>query len=180
MTSKRKQEYLYWDSNVILAYLQEEPHRIKTLDILMDEIATQKRPGIIITSSLAQTEVAYFKDESILRQLDSDVEDRLLYFWSNYRVIKITEVNSAIAFLARNLIRKSVTFKQDHLKILKPPDAIHLATAQWLKNEGAILYEFFTYDAPLARTATLLYDAGEISFKPCEPYTSATQLPLIT
>jgi predicted nucleic acid-binding protein len=76
-------------------------------------------------------------------------------------VIAFIELHDAIAILARNLMRQALTQGWS----LKPPDAIHLASAQWLGVE-----ELHTYDDKLPRYGTM------IGCKICEPYTTQLRI----
>ena len=49
-------------------------------------------------------------------------------------------------------------------------DAIHLATAQWLADNGTEIDEFHTYDRGLDKYAAL------VGFKICEPYTAEPRM----
>jgi hypothetical protein len=164
-------EYSYWDSGVILDYLQANPERIHILDVLIDNITNGKYPPII-TSTLAQTEVAFFDEEGFNHKPNLAIENVINIFWANSKLVKLVEVNSAITLLARSLIRQSLALNQPNIRVLKSADAIHLASAQWLLKEGVIVQEFFTYDDKMLKSANALYKVGILSFEAHEPYTN--------
>ena len=136
---------IYWDSNCLLAYVNAETNRVDVLEALLDLSA---RGDIELYASIvSQTEVAFSDSERRSRALEPETQHRINDLWSDRRPIKSVEFNDTIGLAARGLIRGSVARGWS----LKPLDAIHLATAQWLPNLGAQVDEFHTYDGGLPR-----------------------------
>ena len=151
--------YVYWDANPFLSYVNEYPGRMPTLDALLDSASSG---GIkIYTSALSQVEVAFAASEQKQRVLEPREEQNIDAFWSAPDVIEVVEYHDGIGRQARALIREAIPKGWS----LKPIDAIHLATAQWLVLAGFGVDEFHTYDRSLDKYAAL------VGFKVCEPYT---------
>lgn len=136
---------IYWDSNCFLAYVNEETDRIDVLSALLD--LSESGEINLYASIISQTEVAFSDSERRSRALEPETQHRIDDLWSDRRPIKSVEFNDTIGLAARGLIRGSVARGWS----LKPLDAIHLATAQWLPNLGAQVDEFHTYDGGLPR-----------------------------
>ena len=136
---------IYWDANCFLSYMNEIAGRFEILaDLLQKSLAGDVR---IYTSNLSQVEVAFSSLERERQTLYPEVEGQINDLWSDRRPINSVEFNATIGMAARGLIRGSVARGWS----LKPLDAIHLATAQWLPNLGAQVDEFHTYDGGLPR-----------------------------
>ena len=149
----------YWDSCVFLSYINGDPGRIDTLDAILGNIHKSNGQSQIVTSILTKIEVAGSMTEYTTRVLSPSIEQQIDALWNGTSVIVMIELHDGIAILARNLMRQALTQGWS----LKPPDAIHLASAQWLGVE-----ELHIYDDKLPRYATM------IGCKICEPY--VTQL----
>lgn len=106
----------YWDSCVFISRLQGDPDRIVALEYLTDEAAAGRIQ--LITSTLAIAEVCYLKKECSEEQLRHDIEEISRFFSNDY--IHLVQVTQRIATEAAHIARKHG---------VKPPDAIHLATA---------------------------------------------------
>ena len=78
-------------------------------------------------------------------------------FWADDSVFEIVEFHDEIARMSRHLIRSSITSGQ---KVIKPMDAIHLATAKWVG-----VSEFHTYNLKDFQRFQ-----PEVKFKICEPH----------
>ncbi|MCL4253389.1 MAG: type II toxin-antitoxin system VapC family toxin [Anaerolineae bacterium] len=128
--------YIYCDSCVFLAYLNAEVGRVAILDKLFENIKHDSTSKLI-TSTLTIAEVTHTQSEKNKRTLKIDLEKRLDKFWSDENLREVVDVNEIIVREARRLIRLAI---QEGYS-LKPPDAIHLATAQLLK-----VTKFITYD----------------------------------
>jgi hypothetical protein len=120
-------KYLYWDACVFLSYLKETPGRWPTINALFTEIQQSGRTRKIVTSRITYAEVAYIAFDKTTG-FSADEERKLDEFWSDYHVITFIESTDEIMRLTRNLKRHAV---QQGWR-LKLPDAIHLASAQWL------------------------------------------------
>ena len=150
----------YWDANVFLAYVNEEAERMPTLDAILDMAA---RGGIQLhTSEVSRAEVAFGAAEQIQQALDPETERLIDNLWNNQAVVVMVEYHAEIGNRARTLMREAITRGWS----LKPLDTIHLATAQWLTDNGVQVGEFQTYDRGLDKYAAL------VGFKVCEPYTA--------
>lgn len=152
---------LYWDSDVFLSYVNAVSGRIRTLEDLLQEIQ-ENDDDIIVTSAIAKVEVAFAIYEKTQALLDPQVEADLDALWQDASVVELVEFNDDIATMARSLIRESISRQWQ----LKPPDAIHLASAQWLGG----VQEFHTYDIGLHKYKEL------IGCDVCEPYVAQPRL----
>jgi predicted nucleic acid-binding protein len=134
-------ERIYWDSCVPLSYVNGTPDRTPVID----ELLRHARRGEVelITSVLSITEVAFAASEQADGDLSEEVEDRIDSLWTPDSPIELVEFHDLIARDARGLIRRGVQQKWGKLK---PPDAIHLATANRVGVD-----RFHTYDDRLLR-----------------------------
>ena len=146
---------IYWDSCVWLAYINETPKDKEVLDILLRDSAMRSGNIHLVTSVIAQTEVAFGVTEQNNQALDDDVEQKIDSLWKDSSAVTLVEFYPAIALQARGLIRMNVEKGWS----LKPFDAIHLATAQRLE-----VSEFHTTDTKLHRYS------GELGFEITAPY----------
>ena len=149
---------IYWDANPFLSYVNEHPERMPTLDALLESSAGGNIK--IYTSALSQVEVAFAASEQKQRALDPQEEQKIDSLWSSPDAIEVVEFNNLIGQAERALIRGALPFGWS----LKPADAIHLATAQWLLTAGFTVAEFHTYDRSLDKCGQI------VGFKICEPY----------
>ena len=115
----------------------------------------------LVTSTIAQTEVAFALAEQINQAPDEDIEAKIDSLWGDKRAITLIEYHTVIALEARELIRKGLQFNWS----LKPLDAIHLATARWFG-----VAEFHTYDKNLFKYEKMT------DLRICEPYTGKPRL----
>ena len=150
---------IYWDACVSLSYVNEHPDRMPTLEALLENSAVGSIK--IYTSALSQVEVAFAASEQMRKALDIQEEERIDSLWSDPDTIALVEYHDSIGRQARALMRDAITRGWS----LKPLDAIHLATAQWLIGVGFSVSEFHTYDSRLERYGPL------VGFRICEPYT---------
>lgn len=118
--------YLYWDADVFLAYLNEEPGRIVIIESILEDVQNN-RNNKIVTSVISKVEVAYIAREKLNQELYSIVEERIDALWNDSSVIEMVDFHDDIAILARSLLREAVNRGWR----LKPNDAIHLASAEW-------------------------------------------------
>ena len=152
---------IYFDADVLLSYVDEDVDRLPVID----ELFRQARAGAIeiVTSVLSQTEVAFGASEKQSGALDSAVETKINELWKPASPVKMVEFFPAIAHEARSIMRRELDAGRSGLK---PPDAIHLATA-----ERAQVDEFYTYDKALRK------HRASVSFPIKEPVTAQAQLP---
>ena len=157
---------IYWDSCVFLSYINGMNQRIPVLEALLQSSCTDNGDVKIYTSILSQVEVAYATSERSRGSLDQSVEDSLDALWADVETVIPVEFHEVIAIGARGLIRRALT----HGWSLKPQDAVHLATAAWLSENGIVIDEFHTYDRALLKYAAM------VGFKIMEPYTPQPNL----
>lgn len=106
----------YWDSCAFIGRIQGDPSRIIDLKFLTDEAAAGRVQ--IVASALAVAEVSYIRRECSEAEKLRDIEEIGKFFDNDY--IHIVQVTRHIATEAAKIaVRHKV----------KPPDAIHLATA---------------------------------------------------
>jgi predicted nucleic acid-binding protein len=143
MPNNRK--VVYWDACCFLSYINEIADRLPILDALL---STSASGGILIyTSVLSKVEVAFSASEQRGEVLDDETEQHIENLWTDPNALTTVEYHDGIDMNARGLIRSAITRGWS----LKPLDAIHLATAQWLSNLGLTVDEFHTYDESLFR-----------------------------
>ena len=128
--------FLYWDADVFLSYLNDNPDRMPTLQAILDNISKDKQ-HIIVTSTITKVEVAWVAHEKLNRVLNTDEESRIDALWDDSSVIEFVEFHDDIAILARDIMRSGMLKGWK----LRTNDAIHLASAQSVQ-----CYEVNTYD----------------------------------
>lgn len=101
----------------------------------------------IVTSTWSLVEVAFTASEKDNRALDSNLEHAIDEMWRDRKAIKLVEVYEGLYREARHLIREAMSRNAS----LKPPDAIHLATA--IKIKPTALH---TYDPDFAKYGDLV------------------------
>lgn len=106
----------YWDACCFISRIQRDPDHIDALEYITDE-ATAER-AIIVTSALSIAEVNCINREATLEEMARDAALIARYFDNPYVVVR--QVTRRIAELAAAISREFG---------IKPPDAIHLATA---------------------------------------------------
>ena len=128
--------FLYWDTDVFLSYLNDNPDRIPTLQAILDNVSKDKQ-HLIVTSTITKVEVAWVAHEKLNRVLSTDEENRIDALWDDSSVIEFVEFHDDIAIFARNIMRTGMMKGWK----LRANDAIHLASAQSVQ-----CYEVNTYD----------------------------------
>jgi predicted nucleic acid-binding protein len=162
MTNKPR--LVYWDSCVFLSYINGPADRLQVIETLWDEITESN--GVIYTSVAAITEVAYASLERDQWQTDQEIGNKIESIWEDASVM-IIEYHSEIARIARGLMRSALPNQW----VLKPIDAVHLATASWVNNAVQSISEFQTYDEVLKRYGPM------IGIPICEPNVIQGRLP---
>ena len=157
---------IYWDACVFLSYINEVPNRIGVLDALLASSASDNGTVKIYTSAITRVEVSFAAPERAGQTLDPQTEQLIDNLWADPDAIVTVEYHDGIGIEARRLMREGL----QHGWSLKPLDAIHLATAQWLSSVGIEVDEFHTYDSQLRRYAAI------IGVKIIEPYTPQPNL----
>ena len=155
---------IYWDSACFLSYVNEDAPRIAALDAIIE--ASGRGEIRLYTSELSQVEVAFGASEQRQRELDPNIERLLDALWADAKVVTIIEYHSRIGRTARGMMRDAVARGLS----LKPIDAIHLATARWLRSQGVAVAEFHTYDRSLSNYADIC------GFPILEPYVEQPRL----
>jgi predicted nucleic acid-binding protein len=150
---------LYWDSSVFLSWVNETPSRAPIIEDIHAEI-TKGNNSIVYTSVESIVEVANADSEKQQQKLDPAVEERINNMWEDISFIKVVDNIPHIAKIARRLMRDAIPQGW----ILKPKDAIHLATAMWLDKNVENIDELHTYDTGLPK-----YEAM-IGIHICEPH----------
>jgi predicted nucleic acid-binding protein len=143
--SSSKGRFCYWDSNIFLAYINQEPGRVGTIDSLWEEIE-KENGGKVVTSTVSIVEVAAAAQERIQKQLDAQAELKIDGMWQDPTVL-LVESPEVVMRIARKLIRDALPAGWR----LHPKDAIHLATAVWVDRNVHSVTEFHTYDGKLAK-----------------------------
>ena len=156
----------YWDSNAFLSYVNGLPDRMPVLDALLEASSKVGGEVKIHTSTLSHVEVAFGASEQMRQALEPQIEQMLDNLWADAEVVISVEYHAGIGQIAKSLIRNAVTKGWS----LKPLDAIHLATAQWLSISGLALNEFHTYDKALIKYNSL------VDYRICEPYISQPRM----
>ena len=137
---------LYWDSCVFLSYINKLPGRVEVIEAIL-ELVGKNNSELIVTTTIAKVEVAYATQEKLNRALSKEEEARIEALWNDSSVIELVEFNDNISSIARNIMREGI--KNDWKA--KPKDAIHLATAQWVKAR-----ELNTYDTSLSKYESMI------------------------
>lgn len=159
-------QIIYWDANAFLSYVNELPDRMPILDALLESSADNSGSIKLYTSMLSEVEVAFAASEQQQQVLDPQIERHLDDLWNDPNAVVSVEYHATIGRLAKELMRNAITRGWS----LKPIDAVHLATAQWLSNSGLVVDEFHTYDEGLVKYQAL------VNFKICKPYTEQPRM----
>jgi predicted nucleic acid-binding protein len=136
----------YWDTNLFLYYLNNDPERVPTLEAILDGIS-QGNKEKIVTSVITKVEISWIASEKYNRALSAEEEENIDAFLSDASIIELVDFNEEITYIARSLRRRAM----ERGWSLKTIDAIHLATAEWV---GAV--EMNTYDDRLFKYNELI------------------------
>ena len=109
-----KPMFVYWDSCVFISCLQRDPKRCGTLGMIVDEAKSGKI--VLVASTMAVAETLKLSDDKTLRK----EELKTIQAFFDNEFIEIIDVTKEIAGIAASIAREHD---------LKPPDAIHVATA---------------------------------------------------
>lgn len=157
---------VYWDANVFLAYVNGEAAHLPVLEALLSSSASTSGEVAIYTSAISKVEVSFGEVEKTRRRSVPAIAARIDALWSDPDAITLVDFQDAIGQEATRLMRTSLPQGGG----LRPYDAIHLATAQWLSVTGIKIDEFHTYDQRLMR------HSGSVGFTICEPNTAQPSL----
>jgi predicted nucleic acid-binding protein len=122
---------LYWDSVVFINLIEETIGRVERIRPHLQSAIDEK--SVIVTSAFTMAEVVKLTN---LNLLDEDAERRVTEFFEN-PYISVRNVDRFVAETARPIVRKHG---------IKPPDAIHVATA--ILSKADVLH---TFDQTLLR-----------------------------
>lgn len=165
MTTGSKLSF-YWDSNVFLSYLNGQSDRTEAIRSLWTEVSSANG-NHIFTSTFTIAEVAFVEAEKLQKSTSAKIEKRIDDMWKD-PAIKLVEAPEIVMRMARSIMRKAV---DQGRRTLKPPDAIHLATAIWLNENVKPILSFHTYDKDLEPLAELT------GLKICEPIPNQYRIP---
>lgn len=157
---------IYWDSCVFLEYINGTGERMPVLEALLSSSASDNGAVKIHASSFSIVEVSFAASERERQALNPEIEQRIDNLWADPGAVVLVEYHATIGELAKRLIREGIPRGLS----LKPLDAVHLATAQWLSSAGVEVDEFHTYDRRLMRYS------NSVGFRICEPYTPQPNL----
>jgi predicted nucleic acid-binding protein len=125
---------LYWDADVFLSFINGDAARLPDIRQLLE--AAGKGEIEILTSVFTIAEVAFAASEKQSGAVDAETEARIDKLWAPASPVGLVEFHVLIANRARNLIREGVSRGWS----LKPPDAIHLSTAQTVRASALHTY----------------------------------------
>ena len=130
-------QLVYWDSCVFIDWIQKDkPDRVALLQPVIDAAYAGKI--VIVTSAFGLAEVVRCNGPDVLSEED---ESRILRFFKN-PFISVRNVDRRVAQEARSICRHRLSTGAG----LKPPDAVHVATAL-LHKVGS----FHTFDRGVLR-----------------------------
>lgn len=133
---------IYWDSCVFIDGLRQTP--VRWPHILYLEQQAKGGAVVIYTSALTIAEVVKTKESGEL----TDEERRNIADYFRHKFVRVIPVDRIVARAAADIVRNHG---------LKPPDAIHVATA--IRTKCAVLY---TYDGLGGDPDKLLGKSGQI------------------
>jgi predicted nucleic acid-binding protein len=116
---------LYWDSVAFIDFIEQTPGRIDKLQPVVE--AAKLGDVLLITSAFTMVEVVKLTN---LNLLDEQVEQLVTEFFEN-PYIAVRNLDRFVSEKARPIVRQFG---------LKPPDAVHVATALLMKAD--VLHTF--------------------------------------
>ncbi len=108
------EQLVYWDSDVFISRIARTAGRIETLEQITD--AAENRELRIVASTLSLAEVAKVPELGLL----PEAEEQLIVDFFENEYITVLPLDWFVAEEARRIVREHG---------LKPPDAVHVATA---------------------------------------------------
>lgn len=151
---------VYWDANVFLAFINDDPGRAPELASILD--AARRGEIQLVTSVLSIVEVSYAAEDQLGAPISEETDHRIGSLWAPGSPVVPAEIHQGLAEKARELVRVG----RAESRSLKPADAVHLATAASLNAS-----DFHTYDRDLHRWS------GQLGFAVREPIARAPRLP---
>ena len=149
MASKNN-HFVYWDSCIFLAWINNEPSRASIIQGMWDDI-TKNKDGKIVTSAISIVEVSHVKQEKLSKSLNPRINKQIDDMWNDPYIV-IVEANTPIMNMAKGLMREVIPKGWS----LKGYDAVHLATAKFVEQNGIIIQEFDTYDDKLFKYSSII------------------------
>ncbi len=137
---------------MFLYYVNMIPEYLSLLEQILEDSTNDSSPIKIYTSALSHVEVSFAASEQQNQALDPEVEQLIGNLWSDPGAVVSVEYHTDVDQIATGLMRDAITRGWS----LKPLDAVHLATAQWLSSVGLIVEEFHTYDRKLLRYSPIV------------------------
>lgn len=128
-----------FDSCVFISLIDGDEDRVPDISAILEE--AEGKTLEVVTSTLSCVEVAFSALEKQDGKLDQEVDERINDLWRPGSVIEVVDLHPVVVDEARELVRKAMVEDGPNLK---PPDAIHLATAVFMEAT-----EFHTYDEKL-------------------------------
>jgi predicted nucleic acid-binding protein len=136
----------YFDACLFLVLINDDAPRSKMVEALLDDAEAGNCE--IYTSQLSVAEVAFGDQEKKGKALSALAEKKIDKLWHPTSPIRLIDVHNGVSSEARSVIRQAM--KQGWTKgenwSVKPPDAIHVASAKLLKVQ-----HLFTYDDRLIK-----------------------------
>lgn len=141
---------IYWDSCVIIDFLQQDASRYPTLRSIVEEARAGKI--ILVTSALAVAEVVKLGCSGG----SAAVQQAMIQGFFDYEFVEVRDVNRDIAERAASICRQHS---------IKPADAIHVATAEKVGSRCLQTYDGLNKDQTVKRRCLLEMD-GKIGTPP--------------
>lgn len=127
---------IYFDANVFLAFVSDEPDRAATVEELLRQ--AKAKSVAVLTSTVSIAEVAYGGEEKLQQVLDVAVEARIDALWAPGGPVTLVEASRNVLTTARGLIRTNLAGGHGRLT---PLDAVHLSTALVERADEVATYE---------------------------------------
>ena len=96
---------IYWDTSVVLAYLNVEESHHGVLDEVLRDIRLSQGSRLLVTSTYAIVETVRIRAEFQDQALRDSAEDLMDFFWNDRSIIRLVELHVGIARRARHLQR---------------------------------------------------------------------------
>ena len=165
-------EYVYWDSNCFIGYLQNEQNA-DVLEAIIERAEDEKL--VIVTSALTLAEVLKFKgsDGVLHNPISPEEELHLEDCFSPDNGVQIVNLDRVVASNARRVVWD---------RGIDPKDAIHVATAMQFKRNGLMKRNdtlvFHTFDKKVLKHGDGI-DGIPFVIPKLEDYPQQSQLSLV-
>ena len=97
---------IYWDTSVVLAYLNVEESHHGVLDEVLRDIRVSQGSRLLVTSTYAIVETVRIRAEFQDQALRDSAEELMDFFWNDRSIIRLVELHVGIARRARRLQRQ--------------------------------------------------------------------------